>query len=285
MLKEGHIFVILSLLAIVLSATVYSKEGFQATAPSLKIVVCIMCVCPNEIVMKFATKISKLYETYVVCDDINCSAPENADITFIKISDQEVTDVAYNKSNVAISKVPSAWDKALYYFCKKDTSPDHVWFIEEDVFIPRASIIKEIDDKYPDADLIAKQHVSQAEDPGFGWWFDAEPYMKKPLYRSMVCAARLSRALLDKIAAFVKKHGRLVFIEVMFNTIVHHDKMKLAMPVELSTIIWRHDWNENNVDENHMFHPVKDLTKQKDFRKTLSSVQGSRVEPFRTSQN
>ena len=109
--------------------------------------------------------------------------------------------------------------------------------------------------------------------------------MKKPLYRSMVCAARLSRALLNKIDTFVQKHGRLVFIEVMFNTIVHHDKMKLAMPEELSTIIWRHDWNENNVDENHMFHPVKDLTKQKDFRKKLSSIQGSRVEPFRTSQN
>jgi hypothetical protein len=66
----------------------------------------------------------------------------------------------------------------------------------------------------------------------------------------------------------------------MFNTIVHHDRMKLAMPEELSTIIWRHDWNENNVNENYMYHPVKDVRKQKEFRKKLSQLPNSNVEEF-----
>lgn len=278
---KGYILMALLFLVIYITIPTTQAEPFEN---SKKTVICLMCVCPNEIVMKFAGRISKLYKTYIVCDDIQCQTPTYPDIEFIKISDEEVVNGGYTKSNIAISKVPSAWDKALYYFCRKDTSPDYVWFIEEDVFVPRASLLSDIDAKYPDADLIAKQHVSQSEDPEFGWWFDAEGSMKKPLYRSLVCAARLSRELLTKINAFVNTHGRLVFIEIIFNTIVHHDKMKLAMPNELSTIIWRHEWDENSVNENYMYHPVKDVTKQKMFRKKLSQLPNSNVEEFRNIQ-
>ena len=231
-----------------------------------------MCVCPNEIVMNFATKIATTYKTYIVCDDVKCITPTDTSITFIKISDEECRKTGWTQSNIAINKVPSAWDKALYYFAVKETSPAYVWFIEEDVFIPRPEIISEIDAEYPDADLVCKQNVSQQEDPEFGWWFDAKYTLEDPLYRSLVCACRLSRPLLNKLIDFVNKNNRLVFIEVLFNTIVFHDKMKLAMPQQLQKIIWRHDWTPDTVDNNHMFHPIKNTELQDSYRERLTQI-------------
>jgi hypothetical protein len=57
--------------------------------------------------------------------------------------------------------------------------------------------------------------------------------------------------------------------------------MTLAMPDELSTIIWRHNWNEDVVDQDHIYHPVKDLNQQKKFRTKLSQKPNSKVEAFR----
>ena len=262
---------------------IYLLQESSLTEPFLNtegIVVCLLCVCPNEIVIKFARKMTANYKVYVVCDDIYCLTSDEPNITFLKISDEEVSKMNYTRSNVAIGKIPSAWDKALYYFCVKDITPSHVWFIEEDVFIPRASILYEIDKKHPKADLVAKQNVSQVEDPEFGWWFDAEVNMDPPLYRSMVCASRLSRALLNEIVGFVNKKGRLVFIEIMFNTIVKQKEMELAQPEELSTIIWRYDWNDGNIDANHMFHPVKNTRDQKKYRELLAARPDSNVEAF-----
>jgi hypothetical protein len=270
-------FFLLIIVLYMISRPSRSIEPFKAN----KIVVCLMCVCPNDIVLSFAEKISKFYSVYIVCDDIYCTTAEKSYVTYIKIDDDTVTKANYTKSNLAINKVPSAWDKALYYFCVKDVSPDHVWFIEEDVFIPRVSLLTDMDQNNPVVDLIAKQNVPRPEDPEFEWWSDAEPYLKEPLYRSMVCAARLSRPLLTKISEFVKQHRRLVFIEVLFNTLVAHNNMRLAMPDELSTIIWRHNWNENIVDENHLYHPVKDLNDQKKYRIKLSQQPYSNVEAFR----
>ena len=269
-MRDGDLFLAGSI--IILTVFFYfqcnTKEAFQDQSQ----VVCLMCICPNETVMKFATKIATMYKTYIVCDDPKCETPVNTPITFIKISDEECNETGWTKSNVAINKVPSAWDKALYYFAVKETSPRYVWFIEEDVFIPRPEIISEIDAEYPDADLVCKQNVSHADDQEFLWWHDADPMLQEPLYRSLVCACRLSRALLDKIVQFVDKNNRLVFIEILFNTIVFQDKMKLAMPQQLQKIIWRHDWTPDTVDDKHMFHPIKNTELQHSYRERLTQI-------------
>jgi hypothetical protein len=280
LVNKMEVYLVSLLIFIVIIYLLQERRPSEPFLNTEGIVVCLLCVCPNEIVINFARKMTANYKVYVVCDDIYCLTSDEPNITFLKISDEEVSKMNYTRSNVAIGKIPSAWDKALYYFCLKDTSPSHVWFIEEDVFIPRASILNEIDKKYPKADLIAKQNVSQTEDPEFGWWFDAEIHMDPPLYRSMVCASRLSRALLNEIVDFVNKKGRLVFIEILFNTIVTQKKMELVTPEELTTIIWRFDWNDGNVDENHMFHPVKNTRDQKKYREVLSTKPGSNVEAF-----
>jgi len=233
-------------------------------------VACFLCVCPNEIVIDFALQVAENYKVYIVCDNINCYTPPSDIITYIKLSDQECAKAGFTKSNHAIPKVPSAWDKALYYFCMIDKNPSYVWFIEEDVYIPRNTLLLDIDTTYPDADLIAKQNVKKEDDPGFGWWHEADDTtLEQPIYRSMVCATRLSRALLNKIVDFVRMNDHLIFIEILFNTIVSNEGMKLVMPEQLSTIIWRWDWTPEALDDNHMFHPIKDVSLHRDYRDRL----------------
>lgn len=273
-------FLLLVLLVLAYICYITKTPLYEPMADLSKNVVCFLCVCPNEIVINFAKKIVKKYKVYIVCDDIYCVTPTEQDITYIKISDEESMSKGYTKSSPPLNKDTSAWDKALYYFCVKDRIAQNVWFIEEDVFIPRVSILSDIDEKYPTADLIAKQNVSQDEDPDFFWWNDADGLIDKPFYRSLVCATRLSRNLLNKISELVESKKRLFFIEILFNTIVTQEDMELVMPEELSKIIWRHDWNIDIVDENHMFHPIKDTRKQKDFRTVLSAKEGSKIEAF-----
>ena len=93
-----------------------------------------------------------------------------------------------------------------------------------------------------------------------------------------------SRIVNIKIKAFVNQHKRLLFVEIMFSTIIDHEKMKLDMPGELSTIIWRYDWRQDMVDENHLYHPVKKVEEQQQFRKVMSKKQGSKVEAFKGFQ-
>ena len=274
MLRKKQTFFLIFLLVLIVFCVILYRQAktVEPFVDNPQYVVCLMCVCPNEVVINFAKDMSKIYKTYIVCDNVNCNTPTDTDITFIKISDQECNNTGWTKSNVAIDKIPSAWDKALYYFAVKETNPSYVWFIEEDVFIPRYQLISELDKKYPTADLVAKQNVSRDEDPEFGWWFDAENAFEKPLYRSLVCASRVSRALLNKVVDLVKQNGRLVFIEVMFNTIVYRDKMDLVMPEELYTIEWRREWITEHMDDKHMYHPIKDMNIQGDYRERLTQV-------------
>jgi hypothetical protein len=266
---KGHhivfLFIVLLLAYLFFTAPV---EGFQAP----QTVVCFLCVCPNEKVIGFARKVSEKYKTYIVCDDPHCKTPNIPEITFIKITDAEAASTGWTRSNITIKKPTTAWDKVLYYFAVKNTIPAHVWIIEEDVFVPDASVLTTIDVKYPDADLVAKQNVRDDEDPDFLWWFDADGYLEKPHYRSLVCATRLSRRLLEAVKAFVKEHGRLVFIEIIFNTIVSQQGMKLEMPEELSTIIWRHEWTAETVDTLHLFHPIKDVNLHDSYRDRLDQI-------------
>ena len=269
---KGHhiVFLFIVLLLAYLFFSQSQTEGFQMP----EIVVCFLCVCPSEKVIGFARKVSEKYKTYIVCDDPHCKTPNIPEITFIKITDAEAASAKWTKSNITIKKPTTAWDKVLYYFAVKDTTPAHVWIIEEDVFVPDASVLTTIDAKSPDADLVAKQNVREDEDPEFMWWFDADGYLEKPLYRSLVCATRLSRRLLNAVKTFVKEHRRLVFIEIIFNTIVAQQGMKLEMPEELSTIIWRHEWTAETVDTQHLFHPIKDVNLHDSYRDRLDQIAG-----------
>lgn len=243
-------------------------EGFQEQS---KIVIALLCVCPTERVIEFAKNYAITHPTYIICDDPNCETPSLPNITFVKITDDECKATGYNGANPAISKRPSAWDKVILYFCEKNTEPEHVWFIEEDVFVPRAGIFKELDERYPTTDLVTKQHVKDSDDPSFEFWYDGDGKMDRPFYRSLVCSTRVSRRLFQKVKELCYTKKSLCFIEIIFNTLAVQNSFSIENPPELQTIIFRHTWTEDTVNSNNLFHPVKDTTLHDTYRERLAS--------------
>lgn len=245
----------------------FQVEPFQSQS---KIVICLLCVCPTDRVLNFAKNYAVTHPVYIVCDDPNCKTPESSVFTFVKLTDDLCRTTNYNNSNPAIPKRPSAWDKAIYYFCEKQISPDHVWFIEEDVFVPREGLFKELDIRYPTTDYIMKQHVKDTDDPSFEFWYDGDGKMERPFYRSLVCTTRVSRAMLNRVKELHDSKKTLVFIEIMFNTLAVKYGLTMEMPNELQNIIFRHTWTEDTVNNDQFFHPVKDTALHDTYRERLA---------------
>lgn len=244
------------------------REGFQEQS---KIVIALLCVCPTERVIEFAKNYAITHPTYIICDNPNCDTVSLPNITFVKITDDECRRTGYNNSNTAISKRPSAWDKVILYFCEQNLEPEHVWFIEEDVFVPRANIFKELDQRYSTTDLVTKQHVKDTDDPGFEFWYDGDGRMERPFYRSLVCATRVSRRLFDKVKELHDAKNTLCFIEIMFSTLAVKNNFSIQHPPELQSIIFRHTWTEETVNTKGLFHPIKDTSLHDTYRERLSS--------------
>jgi hypothetical protein len=246
-----------------------TQEGFQSQS---QIVICLLCICPTERVLAFAKRYTETHPVYVVCDDPMCAVPDIPGIVFVKLTDEVCKSSGYNNSNPAITKRPAAWDKALYYFCVQNNTPDYVWFVEEDVFVPRETIFQDLDMRYPSTDYIMKQHVKDTDDPAFHFWYEGDGKMNRPFYRSLVCATRISRRLLNLVKKLHDEKGTLVFIEIMFNTLAVQNGMTMEMPQELQTIIFRHNWDENSVNKDQLFHPVKDTKLHDTYRKRLAQI-------------
>lgn len=242
-------------------------EAFQSQS---NIVICLLCVCPTDRVLAFAQKYAETHPVYVVCDDPECKVPDNMPFTFVKLTDEVCKSSGYNGANPAISKRPSAWDKAIYYFCTQKMDVGHVWFIEEDVFVPRESLFKELDDRFPDTDFIMKQNVKDSDDTSFEFWYDGDGKMERPFYRSLVCVTRISRRLLDLVKKLHDSKNTLVFIEIMFNTLAVQNNLSMQMPPEMQNVIFRHTWTAETVDNNQFFHPVKDVVEHDVYRERLT---------------
>jgi len=286
-----YVFVAAGLLYLIANASY--TEGFQSVAPVLY-PLCFLCVSPPEDFLNNLLEMTKTQPVYVVCDNNDYQPPvqiKSKDYTaiilteasnnneygvspntihFIKIQDDECGKRGYINSASTIPKKPSAWDKALYYFCLKNAAK-HVWFIEEDVFIPRPNILDEMNARYANTDLVTKQHVSEKDDPAFYWWFDAEEKMERPYYRSLVCATRVSRRIFDKVAIMAKEKRTVCFVETLFSTIAHHNQFTIEQAPELQSVIFRHTWTKETVHMNGLFHPVKDVAEHNAFKQYLGS--------------
>ena len=295
-----YTLVIAALLYILLVRLSSFQEGFQGadmSAPAPPLVsnypLCFLCVAPPKEYLNTLIPFTASQAVYVICDNNEYNPPESMDysvtritedspesshpvipgmIYIVQISDEICGKTGYINSASTIPKKPSAWDKALYYFCMKNMAP-HVWFVEEDVFIPRDDIFDEMNARYPVTDFVTKQHVAETEDPGFFWWFDAEGKMERPYYRSLVCASRMSRRLLTEVAAMAAEKKTVCFVETLFSTIVHHKGLTKELAPELQSVIFRHNWTKDTVHRNGLFHPVKKVEDHIMFRGHLEGAE------------
>jgi hypothetical protein len=174
---------------------------------------------------------------------------------------------------------PLSWDKALLHFCVYNKIKyQHVWLIEDDVLIPTKDTLRLLDLKYPDADLLSRSHGLNTTGELNWHWKQAQGKIALPWANSMVCAVRVSPKLLLLIQKLATQKRSLLFIEFMFNTIALHHKLSVQTPPELSGILWRHVWTEENATNPlALYHPVKNVADQSRLRAKLQSSQPKAV--------
>jgi len=245
-------------------------------------------IIPNIEWVKFIQTLKrKNYDLYIAIDSDNPHyiPPHYENIQYINYSREECRQNGYNHS-LAPHHVnrPSAWDKAIYHFCKKNTSYEHVWFIEDDVFIPTKYTLYNIDKKYTKSDLLCcgnknnemsyllEDELKIKKDTIFNLWWAwelAEGKIEQPWENSMVCACRISSKLLKVIKDYVDKHHTLLYHEFMFNTLALHNNLIISYPTELSGIVWRYDWKITEIKKSKLYHPIKSVETQIEYRKCL----------------
>ena len=165
-----------------------------------------------------------------------------------------------------------ARDKALYYL--KDTTDlwEAVWLIEEDVFIPALTTIANIDKKYKNYDLLCNANYIFEKPVRNEWFWNTivnQTPLRPPFAASMVCAIRISPRLLQIIHSYVQQFRSLFLDEVLFNTLALKNNLSVLCPPELSTIVYRRNWQKQEIQPTHLYHPMKTLRQHILFRRIL----------------
>ena len=220
------------------------------------------------------------YDIYIIVDsdkDLTELTNKYKNLNFIQLSDQHCLNHGFQKVNyIGIKKKVSGWDKALLFFSVIiPLKYEHVWFIEDDVFFLKEQVLINLDQKYPNQDLIAncdfdKNNVNK-NPTNVGWvWPLISIKIDKPWYAGMMCITRMSKYLLQGIRWYALKFDTLFFLEALFPTITSHFKLSYAQPTELETVTYRDvfflEEDDKKRIETHVFHPMKDLNKHKELR-------------------
>lgn len=244
-----------------------------------KNIICILTVRPCIKTYNFIKelKLKSNYEIFIVIDDNKYDIPNyDGVVKVIKINNEESEAKGYKNSILWLNGKAGSRDKALYYFNRYYTNYDNIWFIEDDVFIPKINTIKDIDNKYIEADLLTSGHEIVYE-KRYDWhWGTVQKHIKidLPYAKSMICAIRCSRKMMISIDDYVKKYNNLFLDEALFNTIALHNELDVKAIPELSTIVWKRGWFFTgwvlgDIKTTNLYHPIKDIQQQYDFRKNI----------------
>jgi len=241
----------------------------------MKNAICIVSKEPARQWMEFLKDFVH-YDVYIVFHHGNPETVEDfkekyPTIHFVTFSEEECIQNGFqNSSHMENSSLNFgrviAWDKALYLFSKIETGYDHVWFLEDDVFFCGETTVANLDQEYPDADILCPNKNPEPKEGEWAWFWPAIhiPF-PGPYFHSMICSVRLSRALLSHINTYVQRYGTLFFIEAMFPTMASHHGLQYTICDKLKSY-WRKEWAEDEINNTDICHPVKDLEKQAKFR-------------------
>jgi len=197
---------------------------------------------------------------------------EFSNVNFVQIVGAEPEKHGFKNLSSAIApqQIVNAWDKAVYYFSKINTKYDNVWLIEDDVYFYSEKTLLDIDAAFTDSDLLTNVSIPKSDDMKSTWhWHWCLFNVNLPeesQHRAMVCAARISKALFSCINSYVKDNNTMFFLEAFFPSIAIHNNLKYSMPKEMNNIEYRHDWTSEDINNTHLFHPVKNMTAHIDNR-------------------
>jgi len=236
---------------------------------------CLILVChkPNPIWLEFLNSF-QYYRIFIIIDDetVNyehlCEIYRRLNFIFIDKTNCMVTGIT--NMCFTLNKMVSGWEKAFFFVVEEHTRDlfknyDNIWFMEDDVFFYDEKTLKDLDDKYPTSDLLtAPCYLKTPEDKWL--WNVIHTKFEEPHYHAMVCAARISRKILDRVYDYADEHKVLFFVEALIPTIAKQFDYKYDTPEELSTIQFQYDWAADTLNRSHFFHPVKNIQLHKDVR-------------------
>jgi len=245
---------------------------------------------PNDELINFANQLYDKYKyhIYIIIDDDNYLIKNyNPNINFIKIDKNlclnknliySIECSVYEINTRSQNKMVTAWDKAIYYFTFENTSYEHIWFIEDDVFISSINSLEKINENFPDSDLLTATNNLFKDYEANDWlWPFCLQIFQKPCYCSMMCACRVSLKLLRLIVDCSDKYKFTPFHEFSFNTIAEQSNLKVNCPPELSTVVYRNDWTLDEMKEKpfNLYHPVKDFSIHNHYRDLIATQTGN----------
>jgi hypothetical protein len=224
----------------------------------------------NELLFEFAETCTFNYDVYIVIDDNSTIIPSKNNVNIVQISNQECLDNYFIRSTYRFNQDVTGWDKAFYYFTHY-VDYNYVWFLEDDVYFGNSIVLKKIDNKYENIDMLCEGITHHKTN---NYIKEFKKALKIEIYQSMICAVRLSKNVLDLLKIISQKYKRLYFHEILLLSLVKQYKLSCLRIPELSTIRYRHDWKYNTVKSkpSNLFHPIKDLNIQKKLRKHFSHL-------------
>lgn len=162
----------------------------------------------------------------------------------------------------------NAWDKFMYFFSKVVSSFDFHWVIEADVFIPSLAAFDRVHNSYfeygpngPRYDLVSSPLKYDLHRWPHREWAKLKGY-QDPIAHNLMCAAGISKVLMQKIALYAAKYKQLPYVEVVFSNLALFHNLAIINPPELKTINWKGPPPSCvNIKKNLWFHPVKDIEK------------------------
>lgn len=239
-------------------------------------IICFLTVKPNKLFYDFCKQLkNKNYDIYICIDDNSYNIPDyDNEIKIIKLDNELCQKNGFKSCVLKFNNKACSRDKALYYFCKENINYDHIWFIEEDVFIPNKETIINIDKRHKNINcdlLCASNHMVYEKQKNWHWkHINNQIKINPPYAKSMICAIRCSKKLLNCINNYAKKHNNLFMDEALFNTLAYHNNLNVITPYELFGIVFRHNWELNKIKKDCLYHPIKNIDIQVEYRKKLN---------------
>jgi len=233
---------------------------------------CIITFIPSKVWCDFLNLFSE-YKIFMVVDNNNFDLYDfisnYKNINFIQLEDIKCNLHGYTNTNfLVMNKIISGWDKALYYFGIEDTNYDFIWFLEDDVFFDNEDTLLQIDNQYINDDLLSNSYEINTDGNKNTWhWAGINIHYSPPYYSGMMCAVRFSYRMMECINNYAKEQNELFFLEALFPTLAIKNELKHNSPDEMNTIYYRFEFNEEDINEKKLYHPVKDVNKHIYFRK------------------
>jgi len=232
--------------------------------------VCLLCRVPHEEWISFLSTF-KDYQVYIVVDDNTADYTAKyahfSSLHIIQIPNSECSTYGYLNMNFCMRKSITAWEKAMYYFTRKNRSHDRIWFFEDDVFFHAEDTLRSIDRAYEDGDLLSNQYTENLTGDKSVWnWPHVDMRLPPPWHHAMCCAIRVTKRLLDTVLDYAEKHKTLFFLEAMFPTLCKQNSLIYHTPSELNYIDYKINFTETDITTKGLYHPIKEINRHRLIR-------------------